>query len=357
MAEEDDASKTEDPSDKKLSDARAKGSVAQSQEVKSWAILLAGTGALMFLAPYMANGVKQLGRKFIEQADAIPFDFQHLRMMFSSTMMDLLWVMVPFLLLMVIVAISANVGQFGLLMAPKKIMPEWEKISILKGAKRLMSSRTFVEFLKGIAKLMVVSAVGASVAIPFLTDLDLLPQIELVLSIERIHMLAIALAVATVSVMTVLAAADFLYQKHAFTKQMRMTKQEVKDEHKQQEGDPQVKARIRRVRMERHQQRMMQAVPEADVVITNPTHFAIALSYKMGEMDAPKCVAKGVDHLALRIRLVAEEHDVPIVENPPLARALYDTVEIDQEIPPEHFTAVAEIIGFIMRRRGDLPLH
>ena len=136
-----------------------------------------------------------------------------------------------------------------------------------------------------------------------------------------------------------------------------MTKQEVKDEHKQQEGDPQVKARIRKVRAERHQQRMMQAVPDADVVITNPTHFAIALKYELGEMDAPICIAKGVDHLALRIRGVAEEHNVPVVENPPLARALYDTVDLDQEIPPEHFTAVAEIIGYIMRQRGDLPLH
>ena len=357
MAEEDEASKTEDPSDKKLSDARAKGNVAQSQEIKSWAILLGGTGALIFLAPRMADGIKHLGRRYIVQPDAIPFDFEHLRLVLADAMTDLFWIVSPFLLLMVIFAISANVGQFGLLMAPQKIKPELEKISILKGVKRLISTRTFVEFLKGIFKLLVVSVVASSAAAPFLTDLELIPQIDLVLSVERIHLIAVALAAATVSVMTVLAALDFLYQKHSFTKQMRMTKQEVKDEHKQQEGDPQVKSRIRRVRMERHQQRMMQQVPEADVVITNPTHFAIALQYKMGEMEAPKCVAKGVDHLAFRIREVAEEHDVPIVENPPLVRALYDTVELDQEIPPEHFTAVAEIIGFIMRRRGDLPLH
>lgn len=357
MADEDDASKTEEPTDKKLSDARAKGNVAQSQEIKSWAILLGGTGALMFLAPMMASGVRQIGKKFIHQADLIPFDFYHLREMLADTMVDVLWIVAPFLVIMVIVAISANVGQFGFLFSTQKIKPEMNKVSVLKGVKRLFSARTFVEFAKGIVKLVVVSFVAFGLALPYLGDLELLPQIDLWLTLERIHLIAIALAVGTVGVMTVLSAIDWLYQKHSFTKQMRMTKQEVKDENKQQEGDPQVKSRIRKVRMERHQQRMMQAVPEADVVITNPTHFAIALQYKMGEMEAPRCIAKGVDHLAFRIREVAEDNDVPIVENPPLARALYDTVEIDQEIPPEHFTAVAEIIGFIMRRRGDLPLH
>jgi len=357
MADEDDASKTEGPTDKKLSDARAKGNVAQSQEIKNWAVLLGGAGSLMFLAPYMAEGVQNIGRKFIFEPDAIPLDPEHLRLVFAETMLDVLWVTAPFMVVMVIFAIGANVGQFGFMVSTQKIKPEFSKVSVFKGIKRMFSARTFVEFAKGIAKLLIVSVVSFALALPFLGDLELLPQIDLILSMDRIHLLALALAAGTVGVMTALAALDYLYQKHAFTKQMRMTKQEVKDEHKQQEGDPQVKSRIRKVRMERFQQRMMQAVPDADVVITNPTHFAVALSYKMGEMEAPRCVAKGVDHLAFRIRGVAEENDVPIVENPPLARALYDTVEIDQEIPPEHFTAVAEIIGYIMRQRGDLPLH
>ncbi|MEE9545437.1 MAG: EscU/YscU/HrcU family type III secretion system export apparatus switch protein, partial [Rhodospirillales bacterium] len=145
------------------------------------------------------------------------------------------------------------------------------------------------------------------------------------------------------------------YQKYKFTKDMKMTKQEVKDEHKAAEGDPQIKARIRRLRIERFQQRMMAAVPEADVVITNPTHYAVALEYKMEEMQAPKLVAKGMDSLALRIRAVAEEHEVPVIENPPLARVLHAAVEVGEEIPSEHYQAVAEIIGYVMRMRGDLP--
>ena len=357
MAEEDDASKTEEPTDKKLSDGRAKGNVAQSQEVKSWAILLGGLGTLIFLSPYMADGVGKLGWRFIEQPDAIPLDFDHLRIVMLETLIDLVLILAPYFVIMMILAVAANVGQFGFLFATQKIKPEMSKISVLKGLKRMFSMRSTVEFLKGIVKLCVVTMVSLGAALPLLVDLELIPQIALPLTLDRIHLLAIALVTATVGVMTVLAFLDFIYQKKAHIKQMRMTKHEVKDEHKQQEGDPQIKARIRKVRAERHQQRMMQAVPDADVVITNPTHFAIALKYELGEMDAPVCIAKGVDHLALRIRGVAEEHKVPVVENPPLARALYDTVELDQEIPPEHFTAVAEIIGYIMRQRGDLPLH
>jgi len=197
--------------------------------------------------------------------------------------------------------------------------------------------------------------VSFSMALPVLKDISLIPLIDLSLSLERIHTIAILLAVGTVGVMTLIAAADFAFQKHTFTKQMRMSKQELKDEYKQAEGDPQIKARIRKVRMERAQQRMMAQVPDADVVVTNPTHYSVALLYKMDEMPAPKVVAKGVDHLAMRIREVAQAHDVPLVENPPLARALYASVELDEEIPPEHFKAVAEVIGFVMRKRGELP--
>jgi flagellar biosynthetic protein FlhB len=172
--------------------------------------------------------------------------------------------------------------------------------------------------------------------------------------LDRIQLVAILLTAGTVAVMTVVAALDYAFQRRSFIKQMRMTKQEVRDEHKQAEGDPQIKARIRRLRMERAQKRMMAAVPEADVVITNPTHFAVALAYEMETMSAPRLVAKGADVLAQRIREIAEENQVPLVENPPLARALYASVELDQEIPPEHYQAVAQVIGYVMRLKGEL---
>lgn len=354
MADEDDASKTEDPTDKKLQDARGKGQVAQSQEIKSWAVLLGGTAGLVLLAPFIANGVRKISLVFIENPHAISIDFEHLRKVMAETVIDIGFVLAPLFLILVILAFASNVGQFGLIWSPSKIKPDYSKISPLKGIKRMFSSTTVVEFLKGIAKLIIVGAVSFSLALPLLADIELIAQMDFLYSLDRIHLIAIYLAAGTVAVMTVIAALDLIYQKAKHAKEMRMSKQEVKDEHKQSDGDPQVKARIRQIRAERAQNRMMDSVPNADVIITNPTHYSIALEYKMESMSAPKLVAKGVDHLAFRIREMAEDNDIPIVENPPLARALYASVEIDEEIPSEHFTAVAEVIGFVMRQRGKL---
>jgi len=272
----------------------------------------------------------------------------------SGLLLDIGWAVAPIVGLMVVLAIAANVGQVGFLWAPTKIAPQLEKISLIKGIQRLFSLRTVVEFLKGLAKLVAVAAVAFGLVLSAMKDIELIPSFALGQILDRVQLVAILLTVGTVTVMTVIAVLDYAFQRHSFIKQMRMTKQEVRDEHKQAEGDPQIKARIRRLRMERAQKRMMAAVPEADVVITNPTHFAVALAYEMEAMSAPKLVAKGVDVLAQRIREVAEENEVPLVENPPLARALYASVELDQEIPPEHYQAVAQVIGYVMRLKGEL---
>lgn len=354
MAEDDDASKTEDPTDKKLQDARGKGQVAQSQEVKSWAILLGGTAALVFIAPFMANEISQISKTFIASPHAIAMDFNHLKGVFSNISLELGIILTPLFLMLIILAFASNIGQFGWVWSTEKVMPDPKKISLLSGVKRMFSSQTLVEFLKGIAKLTIVGVVALGVSLPLLADLELIAEMDFHYTLDRIHLIAIYLAAGTVAVMTVIAALDFIYQKSKHAKEMRMSKQEVKDEHKQSEGDPQIKARIRQIRADRAQNRMMDSVPDADVIITNPTHFAVALQYKMDVMSAPKVVAKGVDHLAFRIREMAEDNDIPIVENPPLARALYASVEIDEEIPGEHFTAVAEVIGYVMRMRGEL---
>lgn len=354
MAEEDDASKTEDPSDKKLADAKKKGQVVQSQEIKSWAILMGGLGLLIIVGPFIARDLRGVIRPFIEMPDSISPDFEHLRFVLSNLLTDVGWIMAPVLACLFLIAIAANVGQFGLFLATEKIKPDWSKLSLLKGVKRLVSFKAIMEFLKGILKLIAVGVISMFLAIPLLQDIEVIPQMDIIYSIDRIYVVAITLFAGTVAAMTVIAFADYVFQRHSFMKDMRMSKQEVKDEYKQQEGDPQIKARIRKLRMERAQQRMMAAVPDADVVVTNPTHYSVALTYKMDEMAAPKLVAKGVDHMAFRIREIAEANDVPLVENPPLARALYAGVELDEEIPAEHFQAVAEVIGFVMRKRGLL---
>jgi flagellar biosynthetic protein FlhB len=175
---------------------------------------------------------------------------------------------------------------------------------------------------------------------------------ELPETLAELHRLVVMILFLVVLVMVSLATADYVYQRWSHKEKLKMTKQEVKDEHKEQEGDPKVKSRIRALRFERHRQRMMAAVPKASVIITNPTHYAVALQYDIDAMAAPKVVAKGVDYLAKRIRQIGETHEVPIIENPPLARALYAAVEVDQEIPQEHYKAVAEVIGYVMRLKG-----
>jgi flagellar biosynthetic protein FlhB len=355
--EEDDAQKTEDPSEKKLSKARQKGQVVMSQEVKSWAIILGGAMGLVFMAPGMMRDVTRTGAPFVEFAHDINLDFENIRWLMVKVLLELGWIMAPLVGLLVALALAASLAQTGLIFAPEKIKPQGSKISLGKGMKKIFSTRSVVEFLKGIIKLSIVTVVALGLALPLLDNVTLLPSMPISATLDKIQAIAIQLTVGTLAVMTAVAYFDFLYQRHMHMKQMRMSKQEVKDEHKQAEGDPHVKARIRKLRTERAQQRMMAAVPKADVVITNPTHYAVALKYEMEDMQAPRLVAKGMDSLALRIRELAEENDIPVVENPPLARALYAVVELEEEIPEEHYKAVAEIIGYVMGLKGNRPTH
>jgi flagellar biosynthetic protein FlhB len=210
-----------------------------------------------------------------------------------------------------------------------------------------------MELLKTILKFIIVGGVVVAILVPKASLLAEMPARDVEAMLPAIYVLTLKLLGGVLAVMAALAGADYLFQRYQHLKRLRMTKQEIKDEYKQTDGDPMVKARLRQIRMERSRKRMMAAVPEADVVVTNPTHFAIAMKYDHGRMEAPKVVAKGVDHLAARIRALAEEHKIPIVENPPLARALYASVDVDQEVPPEHYRAVAEVISFIMKLRRN----
>ena len=355
MADEDESQKTEDPTERKISKARQKGQVGTSQEVKSWAIMMASLLTLSVMSPWLMGGIKNYSAGFIENSHAISTDTGSLQELLIDALLTLGFYLSPLFGTLVIIALASSIMQSGFLWAPDKIAPKMNKISVISGFKRMFSVRALVEFVKGILKLGIVTLLMVAMAIPFLSDLELIPGFTLPDLADRIYYLIIAISVGAIMVMTAIAVLDYVYQKMDHTKSLRMSRQEVKDEHKETEGDPQIKARIRKIRAERSQQRMMAAVPEADVVITNPTHYAIALEYKMDSMAAPKVLAKGVDHLAFRIREVATENDVPIVENAPLARALYSAVEIDEEIPVEHYKAVAEVIGYVMRLKGKIP--
>ncbi|MGI9412873.1 MAG: flagellar biosynthesis protein FlhB [Hyphomicrobiales bacterium] len=343
-----DTEKTEEPTQKRLEDAHKKGDVPKSQEVNTWFVILGATLLVAFFSKDMATSLSAVFRAFLEGVHEMPTDGGNLRVMLRNIGGVVLGALaLPFLLLMLF-AIAGNVVQHKPLLTTEQIKPKLSKISPVSGWKRLFSATSLVNFAKGIAKFVIVCVIMFFIAWPERDRLDLLISAEIGSLLVIVQELAIKMLGGVIAILTVIAALDLMYQRHQWHQKQRMSMKEVRDEHKQMEGDPVVKAKLRQVRMERGRRRMMAAVPEATVVVTNPTHFAVALKYEPG-MAAPLCVAKGSDNLALNIRKVAEEHDIPIVENPPLARGLHATVEIDDEIPPEHYKAVAQVISYVMR--------
>ena len=354
MAEEQDSGQqTEEPSSRKLQRARQSGQVAQSREVNTWFMLMAGTGVVMFILPTAGAHIVTTLRAFLSLDHFLNTAGVNWSAV-QSTLAQISFVLLLPLLVFVIAAVLGTVLQVGLVFATEKLGFELSRISPLSGFKRLFSMRSSVEFIKSLGKVGTVAAVAAWMAFPTLGQLDGMTREPAEMLPNELYKLILRLLFGVLGVVTVLALFDYVYQRFAFMRSMRMSKQEVKEENRQAEGDPIIKARLRAIRMNRARKRMMAAVPKASVVITNPTHFAVALQYEMGESGAPKVVAKGADLVALKIREIAKDNDVPIVENPPLARALYASVEVDREIPSEHYKAVAEIISYVFRLKGKL---
>jgi flagellar biosynthesis protein FlhB len=354
MAEEtDDSQKTEDPSQKRLGDAHQKGQVAVSREINHWFILFAAVMALMIFVP---GAFSRLGRAlvvFFESPHAIQVDSNGIRSWLTGLFIEIGIAIGPILALLMLAGIAATLLQIGPLFTFEPIKPAFSKVSPMRGVSRLFSMQAVMDFVKGFAKLGVVGAVAWVLMRPEFDRLERFYDFDAMELLAVLEQLSLRLLGGVVAVMAAIAGFDLFYQKLAHIRKLRMSRQELRDEYKESEGDPIVKGRLRQIRMERARRRMMQEVPKADVIITNPTHFAVALRYDQVAMGAPVLVAKGTDLVARRIRELAEEHKIPIVSNPPLARALYATVELDQEIPPEHYKAVAEVIGFVMRlRRG-----
>jgi flagellar biosynthetic protein FlhB len=351
MAQEDQSEKTEEPTHKKLQDAREKGQVPKSREFNTALILMAGALIALSLGPALGREIMRVLATFIEQPHEIATDLDNLRLVLIDAVLSLGWVLGLGALGLVVAAASAGLIQHGPVWSGESLKPKISKISLTKGLKRQFSLKALVEFAKGILKLAVVAAVALMVLLPDLDTLPLLIDQEPGQTLRVLFVLSLKMVAGVIAAITVIAGLDLMYQRYEFTKQQRMSRREVRDEHKQTEGDPMVKARLRSIRMEKARRRMMAAVPEAAVVVTNPTHYAVALKYDEIEMEAPTLVAKGTDLVAQRIRVLAEENDVPIVENPPLARALH-AGELGQMIPVETYRAVAEVISYIWRLRG-----
>ncbi len=351
--EEDEASKTEEPSERKISKAKEEGDVAISQDAKSFIMLLGMLFVVWLVIPLMFKWFYILGVNFVENAAGTQVDTGRFKVLLIQAGLGMLKIMaIPFAIFMVL-GLFASIAQTGFIYAPKKLEPNWNKLNIFAQLPNFINMKKVVESLKGIIKIVVVAVLVMTAVKPYVMKANLLPEMETVAILRFIHKIVVLVLFTVVIAVLVIAVADYAWQKYTHLKKLRMTKQEVKDEYKQMEGDPLVKTRIRKVRMERARHRMMEAVPKADVIIVNPTHYAVALEYKMEEMDAPKVTAKGMDNVALRIKAIAEENEVPIVENPPLARALFASTEIDQTIPTEHFKAVAEVIGYVMQLKNQ----
>lgn len=348
--------KTEDASGRKLQQAREQGDVAKSTDVPQALSLIGACAIVALQGPSICQNMV---------SDLLPF-FAHPDQMLGSLegdggvtiLQDLVFDIIPILIITLgtamVFGVAGHVFQTGLMFSPAKLKPSLDKLNPMAGFKKLFGMDAFIQFGKTIIKLIITGFIVWNVIKDRLYDILALAQASPLLILPYAREAFIALAMAVCIFLFIGGAGDYMWQKYRFMERMKMSKQEQKEEYKQTEGDPHIKGKLRALRMEKSRRRMMSNVANATVVITNPTHYAVALQFEMGQMSAPLCVAKGMDAIALKIREEAAKHDVPIVEDPPLARALYAAIDIDDEIPEAHFAAVAKLIGFVLskKRRG-----
>jgi len=344
--------KTEKPTPKRRSKAREEGQVAKSQEISSVGVLLAGASALYLFGGFIYNQLSGLMAHIFQSLGTLHLSTQEASGFAGLVMNRFLETVWPIWLVVSLAAVLTCLAQVGFMMAPKRIKPDLKNISPLKGIKRFASLKLLVDLFKNIGKLVVVGGAAVYTVWQEWDELPALARMENMEIMLAILDLCFTIFVRALIVMIVLAILDWAYQKYDFEKNLKMSKQEVKDEHKQSEGDPQVKGRIRTLQREASKKRMMNSIPQADVVVTNPTHLAVALAYQVGEMDAPTVVAKGADRMAQRIKEIAREHGVPLVEDKPLAQALYQAVEVGQAIPADMFEAVASVLAHVYRMKN-----
>lgn len=347
--------KTEQATPKRLKEAGERGQVAKSMDTTTAAVLLFGGMIVFLLGRYIVDNYREFMKYVIYNSATLNINFENINALYAEVIKFLATLLLPVLLSVFTIILVTEIAQVGLKVATKKYsdgMP-FKQMNPLKGLKKIFfSGRSLFELAKNFAKVIVLGAVAywvLSDEMPNILHMLDRPFLDIAhymvdLSFELVWKVGV--------VYIVIAVADFLYQKYKFKEEMKMTKQEIKDERKQAEGDPKVKARIRQLMRQRMRSFMLEGVRDSDVIITNPTHFAVALQYKQTEMSAPKVVAKGVDYLALHIREIAEENGVPVVEEPPLARTLYYSVEVNQEIPEDMFRAVAQVLAYVYQLKN-----
>jgi flagellar biosynthetic protein FlhB len=351
MAEEqDDSQKTEEPTQKRLEDARKKGDVAKSLDVPIWFLFLATAGIMAAAGP-LAGMIADPLVRIMDHPHAFKLTDGGAQQLMGALLMSLA---LPLGIIFAVIAVASVLGhviQHRPLWTGEKMKPDLAKLSPIKGLQRMFGMQGWMNLLKSFLKMAAITAAMIYAVWPEATAISESGRLDPAGLLLMTQVIAGRLLLAAIVVIGIIAAIDYVYQRFSFMQRMRMSRQDVRDEVKQQEGDPHIRARLRQIRLERSRKRMMQNVPKSTVVITNPTHYSVALRYDPEVDAAPVCMAKGADEVALRIREKAKEHGIPIVENVPLARALFATVEIEETVPREHFEAAAKVIGFVMQRR------
>lgn len=353
MAEKSAQEKTEKPTPRRRQQAREKGQVAKSQEMGSVGVLLAGVLGLWMLSGYIFTHITDFMRHVLMNSAAWHIDDAMTHNISLMVMEIFAFTLAPLMLVLCLAAALANVAQVGFMVAPKRLKPDLGRLNPVSGFKKFVSMRVLVDLFKNIGKLAVVGGVSYAVMAAEWDRLPNLGGLEVPTIILYFGKVCLELFFWAVLAMVALAIMDYAYQKYDFEKNLKMSKQEIKDDHKQTEGDPHVRARIRSIQREAARKRMMSSVPEADVVITNPTHLAVALKYDAAAMESPEVVAKGAGKIAERIKEMAREAGVPVIEDKPLAQSLFKSVEVGQAIPYDLYEAVATLLAHVYRLRNQ----
>ncbi len=354
------AEKTEQPTAKKLDDARKEGQVAKSQEIATAFTLLALFVIIRVIYPFMGTNFQTLFERVYNNIPNVARTYDgmlpvaYIRSILTNAILTMLLISAPFFIVAFIIAFLSDLVQVGFKPTGKPLQPKLSKLNPISGMKKIFSARKLFDLGKSLLKLVVMGAVIYSFFTGRTESLFLLYDIPLRQAIGLMGNLIIDLGFRIAAAYMVIAFIDLIYQRRKFNKDMMMTKKEVKDEYKNSEGDPQVKGAQKRRMMEASRRRMMQQLPQADVVITNPTHYAVAIKYDAEESDAPIVVAKGADYLAQKIKEIARDNKVEIVENKPLARMLYANVEVGEMVPPELYKAVAEVLAYVYHLQGKV---
>ncbi|MBU4610514.1 flagellar type III secretion system protein FlhB [Achromobacter sp. GG226] len=351
MADDSDLEKTEPASERRLEKAREEGQTPRSRELVTFMMLLAGVAGLWLGADWIRSGLTQVLHHALAFDARVGFDTRVMLEGAGAQAWHALFTMMPIFGMLALVAIGASVALGGLLFVGKPLQPDLNRLNPIKGLGRIFSANTLIELLKAIAKALLVGTVAFFTLRHFIDEMLSLMQLPTAAALaQSLRLVAICCGVIVASLVLV-AGFDAPYQIWSHNKKLRMSKEDVRQEHKESDGDPHLKARIRQQQRQMARGRMMSAVPDADVVVTNPTHFAVALRYEEGKSSAPRVVAKGTGLIAARIRELAAEHRVPLLEAPPLARALYHHVEVEAEIPASLYTAVAEVLAWVFQLR------